>query len=646
VKWDKRREGRVRSYSIVMGVIFLVLAAQLVNLQIFNTDYYAMQAQMNTVRKLPIKAHRGDVYSRHGTLLVSNRPAFTVSLLPMSNADTAGSLQRLSELVGVPVGDFREAMLKQGIEEYNGVFRGRLWEPVPLLEDITPEVFTLIEEHKDELPGIVVEVQPVRDYIYGSLAGHLLGYLSYIGDTDPAAQIAELTEASGKPYSLTDKVGLTGLEEQYEAYLKGIDGRRIVEVDAAGRLIDVIGLEEPLAGDSLVLTIDAELQKAAEVALANQIKWIQTRPEVGYQKPIPEADAGAVVVLDVNSGEVLAMASYPTLEPSHPEYALAGVNPETGEPNDQKNYAVAPGSRGYPPGSTFKVLTAIAALESEVTHPDERFYDPGYFQLGTGPGSRRYCWRYTSPTHHQAHGYVDIIQAIKQSCNTVFYDLGVRLGYERLRFWADAFGLGQKTGIDLPTEHAGTPVEPPLPGEGGRLMSMGIGQEQGYTAIQIANFAAAVANGGTLYRPRLVKRIISAEGETLEEFEPEIISQIDVSEEALAIAGRGMLEVTSPRGTAFREGITSRQWEGTAYWYFRDLPFQVAGKTGTADDYREGWPAHGWFMAFAPYDDPEIAVAVFIKHGDSSSEATAVARKVIDAYFHEEIQAAKEGSSR
>lgn len=613
---DKPRlERRLAVFALVLILSFLALSSRLAYLQVAKADYYSELSQQNRLRILTISAPRGNIYDRYGQILATNRPSFAVSLMPLTKADMDKAIPELARLLGMSEADIRAKVSRQ---------KDRPFEPVRIATDISPEVHTRIVEDRDNLPGVMVETIPVREYVNGSLAAHLLGYVGEISDT-------ELTEQAWADYKAGDVIGKAGLERRYDKDLRGVDGGQQVEVDSTGHPVKVLGEVAPVAGNGLVLTIDAELQRTVEQFYDQWTEKI--RKGEGFAEAYPDAKAGAVVVMKVDTGEILAMFSRPTFDPNA---FAAGIdsktwNALTTDPLHPLFDRVLQGR--YTPGSTFKMVTATAALEAGVTSETFTIYDPGTYSFGNVVFR---CWK------AGGHGTVNLTAALKYSCNTYFYEMGRRLiGYDSdlklgpgpvsLVRWAEAYGLGVPTGIDLAVPGETAEIRGSLAGrenarnwQPGQTLQAAIGQGDAVSPIQMAVYAAALANGGTRYVPQVVKEIVSPEGKVLWQMQPQVAGTVGASAETLAAIRKGMVagatELTGPAGP------------GTSAWLFYNFPIKVAGKTGTAtappgDD-------HAWYLAYAPADKPEIAVVVLVERGGHGSTAAApIAKAVFEQYF-------------
>ncbi|NLJ33737.1 MAG: penicillin-binding protein 2 [Firmicutes bacterium] len=609
----RRLEKRMRIFLLLVFLVFSLLVGRLGYLQLVQGEEYERLAAGNRIRILPLQSPRGEMFDRQGRVLVANRLAPTVSVIPMDlqeQEDPLSVLERLGELLGFDVLE----QFQDTIEKKKARKEFRLFEPIRVATDVDIATLTAVEEHLMELPGVVIEEQPVRDYVMGDIGAHIVGYVREISRE-------ELEEWRDKGYRMGDLVGKTGLERVFDGILRGEDGGRRVEVDAVGHPIRDQGKKAPIQGNSLQLTLDAEIQAVATRVLRENLERLQT---LAY-KPMRNAVAGAVVVLDINSGAVRALVSEPSYDPNiFTKEKLS--DSEWQKLNDpilkpQLNRVL----RGeYPSGSTFKMLTAIAGLEKGIITPEDSINCTGFYWRV----EPKRCWNWD----RGGHGRVDLRRAIAESCNIYFYDLGYRTGINTLTEYADLFGMGKPTGIELhPGEKGGFLATPQWrrehfgePWQPGETLSAAIGQ--GFstaTPLQMANYVAMIANGGIRYRPYLVDKIISPAGEIVEEFAPEILDRVAVAPETLKAVREGMRAVVEPRGTGY----------GT----FVNCPVPVAGKTGTAEN--PHGDSHGWFVGFAPAQRPEIALAVLIEQGGSGSSAAApVARDIFTAIYQENQQ--------
>lgn len=670
----KRKEDyRFRAFLGVTIVIFLVLAARLFSLQILKAEVFQARAKENTVRLSPLPAPRGEILDRKGRVLATSRPEFVVTISKLAGEKEASPavIAKLASLLNDP--EISAATIKAKLQA-----QPRPYLPVEIKRmDWSPEAWQTIakiEEHRHELPGVNIQIEPVRFYPQGELAGHVLGYLGKIFPEELASYLE-------RGYKRNDWVGKAGIEKTMERYgetepyhgLQGQDGASQVEVNANGHPVSELTTIPPAPGDNVTLTLDLELQKSLEEALAEAVQIAK--------KKNPKAGSGGAVVLDVRNGEILALASQPAINPND---FVAGK----GLSREQQAYYFGPATpfrnrvtQGtYHPGSTFKMITGMAALSKGAITPESTVTCTGaYWQA---PFIR--CWG--------IHGRVNLYRAYAVSCNTFFQHAGYLAGVDEIVRVACEFGLGEKTGLrDLPGEESGLLPSPAWKKETGsaavnkryqekrkaceekyaaRLakaktlaerskiekekeaelrqleawyqidynfettwhpfdtFNLSIGQGAGsYTLLQLANYVATLANGGKRWQPYLVQKITSPEGEVIATFGPQLLHEVNISPQAMAEVRKGMEQVTAPGGTA--AGL------------FADFPpsLKIAAKTGTAqtglarDDPRKDY--HGVFVAFAPAANPEIALACLVEYGESGAgSAGRVAREVFRTYFN------------
>lgn len=583
---------RVLVLSFVVGIVFLFLVIRLWHLQILNTDNYQTMSENNRLRFVPIAASRGTILDRTGTVLVSNRPSFSLAAVPQEVKDKEALLTLLSSLLGLDRADMEERWEK-------GAGRAQYY-PIVLASNLTRDDVDIVEENHLRLPGIEIEMKPVREYTNGQLAAHLLGYIGEVSEK-------ELNSGS-ETYNPGDYIGKNGIERALEKELHGGDGGRQLEVDARGRVLRTISERYPTIGNSVMLTIDATIQKQAERAFGEQ--------------------AGAAVAMDVNNGEILTFVSNPGFDPSLfsgslPADVWKGYLDDKRHPLENKAL-----SGQYPPGSTFKMITALAGLQNNLINESTSINCNGSYKLGT---SIFKCWKKTG------HGATDLRKALRESCDVFFYQLGEKLGVDKIAAAAHAFKLGAPLGVELLNERGGL-----IPTSAwkqkrfgkrwyhGETLPVAIGQGAVLlTPIQLASMISTVANEGTIYRPHLVKRIIDSDGKTLKETKTEIIGTVPYSKESFRLVKQGLFDVVNaPGGT----GAMARLYD-----------VKVAGKTGTSQvvklrDSKQGTPYqfrdHALFVAFAPFEKPEIAVAVVVEHGEHGGAAAAsIANKILRAYF-------------
>jgi penicillin-binding protein 2 len=624
---------RLAGLRILIILGFVVLSSQLWRLQVVQGASYRQQADSNRLRVVPITAPRGIVYDRQRTLLARNIPSFTVSIIPAdlpsartgraATDTTAPQLSdeqiyvRLASLLQMDSGQIRQ-MVEAG--------RSAPFQPVVIRSNVERDTAFVIEEDHPNLPGVVVETEAVRQYLEGPLLAHVLGYVGRIS--------AEEYDAHKDVYDLNDKVGKTGIELTFEEELRGIKGKKQIEVDAAGREVRVLpgAVITPTAGHNLILTLDLGLQRKAQEALLE-----------GLAKD--HAKAGVVVALNPQTGEVLALVSVPAYDNN---LFSGDIKPDDLDrlikdplrPLLNRATMVA-----YPPGSTFKMVTASAGLQEKVINKNTTVHCAGSLVI---PDKYSPNTKWTFPDWlPQGHGDVNVVEALAQSCDIFFYE--VSGGFEdfagldpggdpsRLARYAREFGLGARSGVDLPGETTGLVPDNTwklaqpwnkagIPWVTGDTYNMGIGQSfLLVTPLQLANVTAAVANGGTLYRPQIVREVIDADGKVVKPFTPEVIRQVGVDKTQLAIV---------------REGMRAAVTRGTARAI--DLPeayLSAAGKTGTAEygevDAQGHKPTHAWFASFAPADNPQIALVVFVEGGSNGALVSVpIANKIMRYYFH------------
>ena len=493
---------------------------------------------------------------------------------------------------------------------------------VELAKDISLNSVAIFSEMNDDFPGLSIQTGAIRNYTSGSLASHILGYVGKINEE-------EYNENEG--YDLNDTIGKTGIEYIFEPYLKGKNGIKQIDMAVDGTITAEETVEEATAGNNIVLTIDANLQKITEEALINNIIKIR---EGGYGHEYP-AEAGAVVVMNVQTGEVLAMASYPDFEP---QLFVNGISQEkyneyTSEEANSPflNRTI---SSVYAPGSTFKMVTALAALESGVVEINEKVNDVGIYRYSSDYQPK--CWIYSS--YGRGHGYLNVTNAIVHSCNYFFYEMGNRLGIDRLSSYTRMLGLGSKTGVELLGEVEGvvsskeTSAARGQTYNGGNTLQAAIGQhDNNFTPIEMAKYISILANGGHNIDVTIIKAVMDQNGNSLSRDELN-----DFIKARLGINKGNMEELNFDTDNldAILEGMRGVTSEsgGTAYSYFKDFNIEVGGKTGSAQTGIQG-KTNAWFVGFAPFDNPEIAVVALIENGGSGGYNAELARDIIAEYF-------------
>ncbi len=581
--------------SLAAALIFGILLLRLWYLQLVKDEHYRTLSERNRTRYIHIDAPRGTMFDRNGIILVDSRPSFSVSVLRQEVTDREALFQRLSQLLGIETG-LLEARWKAG-----RALPGYL--PLPLLEDVDRATMEIVQEHGHELPGVFVEGKPLRAYPYGEVASHLLGYLGEI-------TLDELQRREFVGYRSGSLVGKTGLERLFEEQLRGKDGFRLIEVNVRGRELRQVTTQKSEPGQRLILTLDGRVQAAAEKAFGEE--------------------AGAAVALDVRNGDVLALVSRPGFDPAQfargittAEWQALVENPR----HPMQNKAL----RGqYPPGSTYKVVVALAALEAGVSTPETTVNCSGSISLGSHEFR---CW------NKKGHGTVNLHRALKESCDVWFYRVGMQLGIDRLSAMSHKLGLGQPLGFPFGNERGGLIPDREWKKKRfgsawyeGETVICSIGQ--GYvltTPLQLAAMTAAVANGGTVWKPQVVKHVQNLQGATVQTPSPEKLSEVQLSPNDLR-AVRSALEavVNETGGTAFRSRLAEVRFGG------KTGTAQVVGRKGdkAADTDKYEHRDHALFVAYAPAHAPEIAVAVVVEHGGHGGSAAApVAKAMFEAYF-------------
>ena len=593
--------------TIIVTSIFCILGLRLWYLQILGNDYYQRLSERNRIRYVAIQAPRGSIFDRNGVLLVDNRPAFNISVLRQEIDDREKLFFNLGTLLNIDQTTLEDRWQK-------GLSLPR-YRPLPLIEDVGRDAMEIVQENSLSLPGVLTEVKPIRAYPFGDLGAHVFGYLGQITEE-------ELKHFEFSEHHSGDMVGKTALERKYENVLQGSKGQKRIEVNVRGRELRQVTTRSPQPGKKIYLTLDLALQKAAEKALSD--------------------NSGAVVVLDVNNGDVLALVSRPNYDPAlfargikSDEWKSLIENPK----HPMTNKAL----RGqYPPGSTFKMTVALAALEKGTATPNTKIQCNGSMKLGNNYEFR--CWK------KEGHGLVDLHTAIKESCDVWFYHVGLETGIDNIAETAFQLGLGEKTGFPFGSELSGL-----IPTKAWKKGRFGTGWYNGETVIasigqgfvlatpvQLATMTAAIANGGTVWEPRVIKKIEDLEGNQELSSLPEKRIEVNWPQKNLGPIKKAMESVVNDLG-------------GTA-WRSRLDEIRVAGKTGTAqvvrkkedeedveeDEIPYQFRDHALFVSYAPAEDPKIAVAVVVEHGGhGSSSAAPIARAIYEAYFSEVL--AQEG---
>ncbi len=606
---DRYLKARIRIAFYIAVAFFSLMLARLWYLQIFQGAHFRQESEENSIRMKEILASRGMIRDRFGKLIIDNKPNYVAGIVPEDVRDKNRLIGFMSDAVSMPV-----TAIAKKLQDY----RGPRYLPVPIKRGLSWSELARLEAHRFEFPGLDIAVESRRSYIYGDIAPHLLGYLSEISPDELNAWNAEREDDR---YQQGDQIGKGGIERRYESILKGRDGYKTVRVDSLGREIAELGRHDPKPGTNLHLTLDLDLQL--------------------YAREVFKDKVGVLLALDPRTGEILSVVNSPRYDPELFSGGISSTNwirLRDDPDHPLENRAI----RGlYPPGSTYKIIPAVAALETKTVTPWSKVYCSGYYRFG----NRTFrCWK------PSGHGWVDVKDAIKHSCDVFFYTMGEKLGVDKLAEYASHLGLGRPTGIDVDGEKGGIVPssgwklnrfkEPWYPGE---TISVAIGQ--GYnlaTPLQVATVYGALGIGGKVYRPHLFRSAVDENGETVKRYEPVLHDEIRMSPSTLNVVRAGLSSVVNEPG-------------GTAYW--SRLPFKnirMAGKTGTAQvvgykgDARSAGSAeledHAWFVGFAPVDNPTIvAVALVENGGHGSSTAAPLVKQLLTRYF--ELTAERQGVS-
>jgi penicillin-binding protein 2 len=587
---------RTDAATLVIIFFIIVILARLWFLQIHNGSEYREQADNNRVRKLDVVSPRGNILDREGRTIITNRPSFNIVWVKEDSPDPEEIIKKLSRIFNEEI-----AVLLKRVREAADNPRHI---PIMLKEDIDWKTLVYIENNHYELPGVRIEVLPRRDYLFDDFGSHMIGYLGQINTKELEERRAD--------YQSNDLIGKRGFEKLYEEELRGEKGTMYMEVDAHGFEQRQLKGREPLSGNDLQLTIDLDLQLEAEKAMAGK--------------------AGAVVAMDVKSGRLLAFASAP---PLHLENFIGGISTKNWQAllKNIKRPLVNKTIQGqYPPGSTYKIVTALAGLSKGVINPKTTYYCSGSMWFG----NRRYgCWK------EGGHGTVDLYRALAESCDVYFYQAGLKIGVDSLAEYANRLGLGHKTGIDFEYEKSGLiptaawkKLAKGVSWQEGETLSISIGQGFNLvTPLQVCQMTSALANEGTLYKPFLIEKIVDPEGQIIKEFEPVVDVELIGMGKKLQLIREGLVGAVNDRHGTGKEA--------------RLKDITVAGKTGTAqvvtmekfkevdeEDVKYKHRDHAWFTSFAPAESPEIAVTVLVEHGGHGGSAAApVAKKVLERYF-------------
>lgn len=682
----KSRLIRILALCLCMLLIFGALVYRLIQLQLIQGPNTTAALNANVIREYDEIASRGEIMDRNGTVMVGNALGFSVQLdyyewdrtrqnevllllyetlqqsgvgcldvLPLTweepltytySSLESGDGRKLEKFVQAqgwgsvesltPVRLFGLLSSKYGVDsslsfqQRRAIIGVRYYledkqfsnynTPITVVEELDIQTVARLSERQGDLPGVTIQVSDSREY-HTAAAAHLLGRVAIIGPE-------EYEELKEEGYGLNDTIGKDGMEKALESYLRGTDGVRAVEVDRqTGQVKAEYMVEDTQPGKNCYLTIDLPLQERVEQALADTLAGIKEKGENSRDGEGADVEGGAAVVIDVNTGEILAMASWPTYSLENFSADFSANNSDPMRPFFNRAIMAT-----YSPGSTFKMCTSLAALEEGIIEPDTKIYDEGVYKRYADVGYSPRCWIYRQ--YGRNHGNINVSQALKYSCNYFFYEMGYQLQPERLNKYASQLGLGQKTGVELAGEKAGNLAGPESRaangGEkwyGADTLMAAIGQSDHlFTPIQLANYVATLVNGGTRYQPHLLKTVMDyTNTEVYEEVQPTVLNTVEISASSLNAIKEGM------------KGVVTE--DGTASSYFAGFPIQVGGKTGSAQ--MVGHSATGVFVSFAPYDQPEIAVCVVGEYASSGGSLAPVAIAAYDQYFGLGLNAAE-----
>lgn len=675
------RNGRIIFLKCVMLLVGVVFIMQLFNLQVIHGEEYREQAQNRTLRKTQFVAPRGEILDRYGEVLATNREGYNI-MIYRSKLESEERNEMILKLINIfnkweityrdtfPIKYENNALVFENeskersfrktnkfedktideilayyvekydiqpeytVEQKRNVIAIRYdlersgystYTAYEIATDVSKEVIVEIEERSNEFPGVSIEEQPIRYYPNKTLASHILGY---IGKISPE----EYAELKSEGYFMNDNIGQDGIESVMEPNLRGSNATKSIEIDEYGRYIITNNNSEIITGDQVYLTIDAKLQEVAENSLEDVINKIATGH---FADGSTQAKSGAVIAIDVNTGEILAMASYPDYDPN---LFVKGISTKDWkELNNETRPMFNRNILGlYSPGSIYKMVVAVAALETDTIGTNTIIKDEGRYTKY--PDYQPKCWVWT-PSTQRTHGDINVSGAIQYSCNYFFYAVSEMIGIDKIEEYTKLFGLGAKTGIELPGEKTGIVAgrtyankigEKWMPGD---TLSAAIGQSKNsFTPIQIARYIAILANGGKRIEPHIIKSVITSEGKVidndeLQEYldeklgreEDTLPEDLNISKSTLDAIFAGMESVTGDSG-------------GTAYNTFKDFGVKVAGKTGTVQ-VGGNKADNAWFLGFAPYDNPEIAICSVIEQGSHGTYTASIVKAILEEYF-------------
>ena len=593
--------------AVFVLVCFGILIGRFVWLQVIQHDFYQTRAEDNRIALIPIVPNRGVITDRNGVVLAHNYSAFTLEITPSQAGDMEATINALAEVIDIQPKDRKR--FKRLMDE------AKNFESIPIRTRLTDAEVAKFSAHRYRFPGVEVKARLFRQYPLGPIASHAIGYIGRITDRD--LKWIEESEKQAN-YKGTDHIGKTGLEQHYEFELHGETGYEEVEIDAGGRALRSLKRIPPVSGNNLALTLDAKLQQITEQAFGDR--------------------KGSLVAIEPSTGGILALVSNPTYDPN---LFVDGITPENWKELNEHpskpmvNRAI---NGAYPPGSTFKPFMALAALEMGKRTPQQAISDPGFFTFGN------HAFR---DDRKGGHGVVDMYKSIVHSCDTYYYILANDMGIDNIAKFMGSLGLGQRTGVDLGKDDAGE-SKGVLPSQewkkqrfkkpeqqkwyAGETISIGIGQGyNAYTPIQLASATATLANNGVMFRPHLVRHIVDTKSGEKRPIEPQPIRDLNLKPQNIEVIKRAMVGVNK---------------EGTGTRAFAGAPYEAAGKTGTAQvfslkgaQYKEGSTKkelrdHALFIAYAPADNPKIALAVLVENGGFGAQSAApIARMVLDYYL-------------
>lgn len=673
---------RFNSLTTIIYIFGIILLLQLFNLQIIHGEEYREQSNTRLTRESTAVAARGSILDRNGNPIVENSMGFSLELYKskVDNQTLNTTILNIVDVLEKNEDSYKDSFpikineeeqyyfdfdtdekainwkkkmkldeklnaqqciqqLKEKYEiQFDNIYQIRkvlavryqilqdgysTTKSIVISNNISRKSALEFNERSENFPGVSVVVEPIRQYTSGNLASHVVGTIG---------KISEVKDG----YNANDYIGKTGIEYLFEKYLKGQDGTKQIDMSVDGTNTEEYVTQDAVEGSDVVLTIDANLQKVTEQALSNNIQKINSG---GFGKKYA-TNSGAAIVMNVKTGEVLSMASYPDF---NPQDFVGGISAENWEkyntedtPQVNKTMQTA-----YAPGSIFKMVTAIAGLESGAITTTETINDTGVYPKYTNPK----CWIYTD--YHRGHGRLNVSGAIQHSCNYFFYETADRMGIDTLAKYAKYFGLGTKTGIELPNETSGTlaskETKQNLYNEkwyAGETLSAAIGQSyNSFSLVQIAKYISMLANGGNKIQPTIVEKIINSDGtevsrEEIQNYIKEKAGITDENQEDISISQENLRAILEGM-----ESVTDDQG-GTAYSIFKNFAISVGGKTGSAET--STGKVNAWFVGFAPYDDPQIAVVVLVENGGHGYYTAEAVKEIIEQYFGMNIEQVQE----